>query len=1015
METVLNLLLAVLTWTWWIIVPLLLFLGVQAYRRRTWVSSQRYVLLQVSVPKENDKAPVAAEQMFAALHGIRRDARALFFEGATQDHIGFEIAATGGRINFYAYVPEGQKSFAEGQIYAQYPKAEIKVVPDYVTEQAYGGKVAAGTELKLTAKDVYPIKTFLNFEDVDPLSGITAVMGDLNDDESVWIQILGRPASDSWRRRSEAELKRLQGGGSSLGAGSIFGAFGRFIGELFQAAAASPTDPKKPTQTAQPVQVDEALSSGLKEKGAKLGYEAKIRVVALAGDTPAARSRLNAAVGAFKQYNTTNLNGFTAGKISVKTPEVLAGYRGRSFVGKGPILNIEEMASIFHLPNTSVETPTIAWTTSSKGEPPENLPIVEEHKDLTVFAETNFRNRTHRFGIKPDDRRRHVYVIGKTGMGKTHMLQTMVLSDMAANRGLAVVDPHGDFIETVLDHIPSERADDVIVFNPADRAHPIAFNIMEKVDRDAKPLVASGIVGVFEKIYGHSWGPRLEHILRNTILALLDYPDSTLLDVPRLLADQKFRDKVIPHIEDIVVREFWTNEFANYTDRQRVEAIAPIQNKVGQFLSSTLIRNIVGQKHTAINLRQVMDEGKILLIKLSKGELGEDASALLGAMLITKIQLAAMSRADVAEETRRDFYLYVDEFQNFATESFATILSEARKYRLNLAIAHQYVAQMPEEVRDAVFGNIGTMISFRVGATDAAWLVKEFEPVFLETDIVNLDKYHVYLKLAVDGVTNEAFSAKTIPLPSEQTSYRDQVIQQTREWYASPRDEVEASFVATDAVGIAAGAGSADDDKKRRFQSYLDKERTFAERGSAEQSAPSVTRPTPATDKSPIHSRQQSSPQTKPAPKPAPDEKSSEAGSSRSTHQPARPAATPTSVAPSPTPAKSVESPQAEEPAVRNDRQADRLPRAAHKTTPKPPQTGAAGNQARDDNNTKQSTSNPPPAPVMSTKEQAPKAQPIEAPEPAPVEPLSGRVEKTTPESGTVTPDQLEEEVVIKF
>lgn len=834
MDTVFGAIITLLMYTWWIILPVALFFAIQAYRRRTWISDQKYVILRVSVPKENDKAPVAAEQMFAALHGLKRDGRTAFFEGSMQEHVGFEIAAGAGRIHFYAYVPENQRSFVEGQIYAQYPKAEIRTIEDYVPAELPAGSAMAATELKLLKKDVYPIKTFLNFEDVDPLSGITSVMGDLAEGEQVWVQILARPAADSWHKRGESELKRLEGGGGP----SVFSLAGGFVGELFKAATTTPEASGKPAAKPEPNKVDEAISSGIREKGAKLGYEVKIRLVAIAPTDSAARNRLSSAIGAFKQYNTTVLNGFAAGKVTTKAEQALPPYRNRLFSGKGPILNIEELASIFHLPNTSVETPTIAWTTSSKGEPPEDLPLSEEQKDLTVFAETNFRNRVQRFGIKPDDRRRHVYVIGKTGMGKTHMLETMVLSDMANGRGLAVVDPHGDFIETVLDHVPANRADDVIVFNPADRSFPIAFNIMEKVDRDAKPLVASGIVGVFEKIYGHSWGPRLEHILRNTILALLDYPDSTLLDVPRLLADPKFRDKVIPHIEDIVVREFWTQEFANYTDRQRVEAIAPIQNKVGQFLSSTTIRNIVGQKHTAINLRRVMDEGKILLIKLSKGELGEDSSALLGAMLITKIQLAAMSRADIPEEQRRDFYLYVDEFQNFATESFATILSEARKYHLNLAIAHQYVAQMPEEVRDAVFGNIGTMISFRVGASDAEWLVKEFEPVFLETDIVNLDKYHVYLKLAVDGVTNAAFSAKTIPLPSQQTDYRDRIIERTHQQYSSPRDEVEASF----AIVQEATNQAMDDDKKRRFQSYLDKERSFAEQMRSE----TVTQPAPA-------------------------------------------------------------------------------------------------------------------------------------------------------------------------
>ncbi|MEX2209420.1 MAG: type IV secretion system DNA-binding domain-containing protein [Patescibacteria group bacterium] len=836
MEAVIGLLLAALTYTWWIIVPILLFLVIQTYRRRVWIQHQRYVLLKVSVPKENEKAPVAAEQMFAALHGLHRDSRARFFEGSVQEHIGFEIVSQKGRINFYVYAPASQKSFVEGQIYAQYPKAEIVKTKDYVQPDELKGKRVAGTELRLTRRDVYPIKTFENFEDVDPLSGITAVLSDLGEDEEVWVQVLARPADDRWHKRGEAELKRLSGEGGG-GAGSAFGMAGRFVGDLFSAATTAPetTPGGKPPQKQEPQPVDEAISSGIREKSAKLGYETKVRIVAASPDQSLVRNRLNAAIGAFKQYNTTNLNGFAAGRLQTKPEKVIEPYKARLFASKGYVLNIEELASIFHLPSVSVETPTISWAASSQGEPPEDLPIEGSTENLTIFAETKFRDKVQRFGIKPDDRRRHIYAIGKTGMGKTNMLENMVLADMSTGRGLAVVDPHGDFIESVLDHIPPERVDDVIVFNPADRDFPIAFNILEKVERDAKPLVASGVVGVFEKIYGHSWGPRLEHILRNTILALLDYPDATLLDVPKLLANEKFRKEVVEHIEDPVVKNYWTDEFANYTERQRVEAIAPIQNKVGQFLSSTTIRNIVGQKHTAINVREVMDSSKILLLKLSKGELGEDASALLGAMLITKIQLAAMSRADIPEAQRRDFYLYVDEFQNFATESFATILSEARKYRLNLAMANQYVAQMPEEVRDAVFGNVGTIISFRVGASDADWLVKEFEPVFAETDIVNLDKYNIYLKVAIEGVTGNAFSARTIPLPDETTPHRDQVVRQTRERYAQGRDVVEQQI-----VGDSPEAKETEDaDRKRRYQSYLDKERTFNEQQKGKQpSAP---------------------------------------------------------------------------------------------------------------------------------------------------------------------------------
>ncbi len=417
--------------------------------------------------------------------------------------------------------------------------------------------------------------------------------------------------------------------------------------------------------------------------------------------------------------------------------------------------------------------------------------------DITFFAETNYRGKRTRFGIKKDDRRRHTYLIGKTGMGKTTMLEHMVYSDIMNGNGLALVDPHGDFAEKILQFIPSSRVNDVIYFNPADVEWPIAFNVMEYVDPKFMPLVASGLIGVFKKIWADSWGPRLEYVLRNSILALLEDPSSTLLGVPRMLIDKTYRAKVIKKITDPVVKSFWVDEFSRYPDKFQTEAISPIQNKIGQFLSSSMVRNIVSQTKSSIDLRDVMDSKKILIINLSKGKIGEDYSALLGAMMITKLQLAAMGRVDIPEAERNDFYLYVDEFQNFATESFANILSEARKYRLNLIIAHQYVGQLINGqntvVRDAVFGNVGTIISFRIGAADAEFLEKEFEPTFMMNDLVNLPKYNVYMKLMIDGMTSEAFSANTlIPLSDEEKEGNmEKIIKNSRQRYSTPRNIIE--------------------------------------------------------------------------------------------------------------------------------------------------------------------------------------------------------------------------------
>lgn len=416
-----------------------------------------------------------------------------------------------------------------------------------------------------------------------------------------------------------------------------------------------------------------------------------------------------------------------------------------------------------------------------------------DHKDVTVFAETNFRNQKRKFGIKIDDRRRHMYLIGKTGMGKSTILENMIIEDIRAGKGVAVVDPHGDLAEKVIEYIPANRINDVIYFNPADMLYPIAFNVVEQVEPHLRHLVASGLLGVFQKLWADSWGPRLEYILRNAVLAVLDYPGSTLLAVTRMLSDKVFRKKVIEKIQDPVVKAFWVNEFAGYADKFASEAVSPIQNKVGQFLSSSLIRNIVGQVKSSIDMRDVMDNSKILIMNLSKGRIGEDNSALLGAMMITKIQLAAMSRVDIPERERKDFYLYVDEFQNFATDSFANILSEARKYRLNLIMAHQYIEQLGEKVKPAVFGNVGTLIVFRVGATDAEELVKEFTPIFTEEDIVNIPKYEFYLKLMIDGIASDPFSATGLrPLSEEEkTGNTEKVVKVSRERYANKREVVE--------------------------------------------------------------------------------------------------------------------------------------------------------------------------------------------------------------------------------
>jgi hypothetical protein len=771
-----------------------------------WLAGRSFTVLQILVPKQNEKGPLAAEQMFATLHGIFKK------EATVQDHISFEIAAEDKSIKFYIFVPTELRDFVEGQIYAQYPNVEIKEVEDYASAVTTTPELqVAGTELKLTNFDFYPIKTFQNFE-VDPLSGITGVLSKIKPGERVWMQILVEPTGDAWQKagmKAAAAMKKGMklsptGLSDAFSAKNMAKAGGLFVRDLVKTAAQGPAKvEEKPAPTAlQPLpgQPGSKLTTteaegvkGVETKITKLGFKTQIRIVALSPDIYTAQSKVTGILGAFKQFGQSNLNTLAPAKDIVRDASILDAYKRRAMT-KGYVMNTEELASIFHLPTITVETPTIAWVGSKKGEPPQELPVEGnvEHGELTIFAETNFRHLIQKFGIKLPDRRYHMYAIGKTGTGKSTLIENMAIDDIRKGRGVAVFDPHGDTVKKILKSIPSYRVNDVVYFNPADREHPVAFNLLENVDPDLKNVVASGLVGLIKKIFGDiSWGPRLEYILRNVILGLLDYPDSTMLSIMKVLSDETYRKHVVAKITDPVVRDFFINEFEKYDPKFRTEAIAPVQNKVGQFLSSSTMRNILGQPHSTVDIEGIMNSGKIILANLSVGEIGEDASALLGGMLITKIQLAAMRRSTVPEEDRKDFYLYVDEFQNFATESFAVVLSEARKYRLNLFLTNQYIAQMPEAVRDAIFGNVGTMVSFRVGPQDGDVVAKEFTPTFEVNDVINLANYHIYLKMSVDGVTSKPFSAITLPPTAQDEGNEETIVRITREKYSRPRKFVE--------------------------------------------------------------------------------------------------------------------------------------------------------------------------------------------------------------------------------
>lgn len=753
------------------------------------------VLLAIEVPRFNDKGALAAEQMFASLHGL------LKYTPGIQEHISFEITSSDKGIKFFVYLPSYFHKFVESQIYAQYPSAEIKVIEDYSQIDASVYQFV-GSDICMTREYFFPIKTFRDFE-VDPLAAITGAFEKLEDpDGQVWFQMLIRPIPDDWQEAGHEYVSAVREGtlGDKGALGKFFEAFKQefsyiatgIIGYVFrpdQEIGGESSLVSKPIRLSAG---EEIALKAIENKLTKLGFETAVRIITFSADQDKAQKQLSSAVASLKQFSTANLNSFDRSPNLVPNLVLLKRYRQRYFPEAKEstfILNIEELASIFHLPSESVETPNIAWVEAKRGEPPLNLPV----ENCTFVGKTIFRDKEALFGIKTEDRRQHMYIIGKTGTGKSTLMKNMIIEDMKNGKGVGVLDPHGDLIEDLLNYVPDERKEEVVIFDPSDASYPVSMNMLELFDPSQKDLYASGLLDVFKKYFGYSWGPRLEHILRNCILTLLEIPNSTLLGITRILVDKNYERYIVDQVKDPVVKTFWEEEFANIRNNQRLfsEAIQPIQNKVGQFLSAATIRNIVGQAKSSIKIDEIIDSGKILFVNLSKGKIGADNSSLLGAMIISRLQFAAMARVKIPESERKDFYVYADEFQNFATESFANVLSEARKYRLSLILAHQYIDQLPDEVREAVFGNVGTIVVFTVGSKDAKFLEKEFAPVFAETDLVNLQRHYIYIKMMIDGMTSTPFSAVTLPPQGTIIGKKEEIVGLSRAKYSREIHTVE--------------------------------------------------------------------------------------------------------------------------------------------------------------------------------------------------------------------------------
>jgi hypothetical protein len=729
-----------------------------------------HILLEIRTSQDNQKTAEAAAQLFSTFPKLHDEWWWKLIQ--KNEHLSFELVVSNQTVYFQIYTPYRLSEYMIGAINASYPEAlvsELEVDPlealfSRDLESSPASHLSLGS-LKLKNQQYLPLKTYKDFADVDPLASLLSTLSKTQPDEEMVIQFVVGDDGDGWKRGG---FSQIHGKSTQLE-------------ELADLARKSGSHPQK------------AL---IEKKLATRGLKTSIRVAVKTPDKKRSILLLETIASSLRAISQSEGNELILRRIYLFKKIFTRAISKRCFsLLPKQHFSLEELATLYHFPNEGLKgVPNVAWGKNLIGEPPENLPIITTQMDpelkgeINPFARTDYKNNTHVYGIKRIDRRRHMYVIGKTGTGKSTLLANMAINDLKRNEGMCVIDPHGDLVETLLDYIPSHRINDVVYFNPADGDRTVKINLFEGENVEHRELIASGIISVFKKLYGYSWGPRLEYILRNSLLTLLKIPEAKLSDILKLLTDERYRAKTIENLDDPILKSFWEDEFNKLHQRERTQQIASILNKVGQFVSSPLVRNVVNTSTSSFSIDDVMNEGKILLANLSQGKLGEDNATLLGAMLITKIQLSAMSRVNVTEEERRDFYLYVDEFQNFATDSFIKILSEARKYKLDLVLANQYIAQIPEEVQKAIFGNCGNIASFVMGADDAGVFEKEYGQRFTTEDLVSLGRYQIINKITVDGILSQPFPARTLNLAKSSNKNKNKVIQVSRERYAKKKD-----------------------------------------------------------------------------------------------------------------------------------------------------------------------------------------------------------------------------------
>ncbi len=769
------------------------------------------VTLKILVPKIRDaddiKGPSNAQQMnediaitetfFAALGGLKAQYGIKAWLYGRTDEMALEIVSKDGLIYFYITVPKFLQQFLEQQLHAQYPDAHIEEVEDFNIFTPTGS--VGGGYLTLRRLDGLPIKTYKEIEG-DPLNAVTNALSKIPEGEGVAIQYIIRSAPKRWRYNGTRIVKDMNKGMTFDKArkGGTRWYKGWHVTQKSQDQELQQRREHKHSQA------DQKMMEGMETKASKAGLDVNIRIL-VAGKSPQSiEANLNQVLQAYGQYNIYEYGNAFSKNIPSSTSRLVQDFVYRRFHEKyKSVLNIEELASVWHLPLPSMDTPNIEWLGARVQPPPTTIPTEGLH-----IGFNEYRGTKTEIYMKDKDRRRHAYVIGKTGSGKSYFVRYMAAQDIKAGKGVAVIDPHGDLVDSLMGMIPKERIDDVIYFNPSDMDRPMGLNMLEAPNAAMRDFVVQEMISIFYMLFPPEMiGPMFEHSMRNYMLTLMaDVKNpGTIVEIPRMIADKAFQDKWIAKVKDPVVRSFWEDEMANTSDHQKSEMMGYLSSKVGRFVENEMMRNIIGQTKSAFNFREIMDEGKILLVNLSKGKTGEVNANLLGLILVAKLQMAAFGRADMAEEDRKDFVLYIDEFQNFITPSIATILSEARKYRLSLVLAHQYMGQLVKdgktEIRDAVLGNVGSMFVARVGPEDTDVLGKIFEPTFSPYDLMNTGMFTWNVKMIIDNSQERPFTMKAVPPGEPNVKLSDALKEVSRLTYGQPRDLVEREIAIRSGIG----------------------------------------------------------------------------------------------------------------------------------------------------------------------------------------------------------------------